>query len=155
MLTWMKYHKPILLVLTATIIVIPLVLSIASTDDENLIVTPCDRLLDPAQLSPQDGQTIQLSDPTDLAWAFLPSGVATTSGLRWTVDLIPPMGEMISRDTDQMWLLLSAFGVEAEGGLYRWRVRASYESSPSDRRAFCSESTWFVFHRHKSNTSSP
>jgi hypothetical protein len=138
-----KYWWVIVAAILATV-AIPMIPS-GRDSDEDVILTPCEAILDDSQLTPQDGQTLQLGTSVDLAWVFLPSGVATTPNIRWSVDLYPPGGVSLTQETDQMWLPLSAFSVAQEIGLYRWRVSAEYESTPSVWRTFCVTSVWFSF----------
>jgi hypothetical protein len=141
---WLKDYWWVIVAAIAAAIAIPMIPS-GMDSDEDVILTPCETLLDGSQLTPQDGQTLQLGTSVDLAWAFVPSGVATSADVLWTVELDPPGGVSLTQETDQMWLPLSAFNVTQEIGLYRWRISAVYQSVPSVWRTFCVKSIWFSF----------
>jgi len=105
----------------------------------------CDTYLDPAAFSPQDGETLPLSDDILLEWDVtdaLPDGV-----VQWTIDLEQTgMTEgMESTEGTSIWM--SAFGMApVAGSSYEWSILGQHQLPDSeDWLPFCGPSSTLFF----------
>jgi len=129
-------------------IVLPFVHIEKPQGEESLpaVQLPCDRFLDPAQLSPSDGSIFEIdTNGWDFTWS--PSPEMPEGEFRWLVELVSPDGSIQQLTTIGNALPFLSFDVEiSQGADFSWRLSAEQAIPGTNRwEPFCRQIGWRNF----------